>query len=100
MPKYKVTAPGYHGGHLYHPEGKRKVLITDKPFSKKNMPSWVKLMKSETAEEKEARKAKEAAESKEAAEKAEQDQKDIKEASFLGEGEGAPPAKSGVVETL
>lgn len=38
---YKVTAPGFHGGHYYHPEGKRKTLTVDKPFKKKEMPKWL-----------------------------------------------------------
>ena len=50
MPTYKVIAPGFYDDKYYHPEGKRQVLTTDKPFTKKNkMPSWVTKMPKESA---------------------------------------------------
>lgn len=41
MPSYKVIKPGFFAGHYYDPEGKRPVLVTDDPFKKAEMPSWV-----------------------------------------------------------
>ena len=41
MPQYKVKSVGFYEGKLYDPEGKRKVLNTDKPFPKGKIPSWV-----------------------------------------------------------
>lgn len=99
MPRYQVLEPGFHGGKTYSPLGKRKVLHTDKPFPSKNkkeqVPSWLKRVKDETAEEKEARLLAEKYADKQGAEKSEQDEKDIQDASFMGEGE-----QSNVVETL
>ena len=106
MPSYKVLEPGFFNGRLYHPEGKRAVLHTDKPFPFKvnketgkntkveNVPSWLKRLAEETAAQKKKREAAEAA-AAEANEKAAADQKDIKDANFLGDGE-----KSKTVETL
>lgn len=100
MPSYKVIEKGFYGGRIYDPNGKRRVLHTDKPFPKKNnkeqVPSWLELIKSETAAEKKKREAAEKKAAKAAADKAEQDQKDIADASFMGEGEQA----SNAVETL
>lgn len=42
---YKVIAPGFFNGKLYSPDGPRAELVTDKPFTKKNMPSWVEPVK-------------------------------------------------------
>lgn len=41
MPQYNVTARGFFDGILYDPVGKHRVLTTDKPFTVKNIPSWV-----------------------------------------------------------
>jgi len=98
MPSYKVTAPGFFDGKLYSPEGKRPILYTDTPFSKKNpMPSWLEEMSSK--ESTAARKKHEAQEKADAAaqEKAAQDRKDIEDASFLGSGESSPGS---TVETI
>lgn len=95
MPSYKVKEKGFFGGRIYDPEGKRRVLHTDKPFPSKNKkeqhPSWLEPIKAETAEQKAAREA----ESEANAKKVEQDKKDIVETSFIGGGE-----KSAAVETL
>lgn len=102
MPSYKVLKPGFFGGRLYDPTGKRPVLHTDKPFPLKNkveqVPSWLKpIDKAETAAQAKARKAAETKAANAAAKKAEQDQKDIADASFMGEGE---TGQSSAVETL
>jgi hypothetical protein len=39
---YRVKSPGFHGGQLYHPQGKRTVLTVDKKFEK--TPSWLVLI--------------------------------------------------------
>lgn len=96
MPQYKVIAPGFYDGKMYAPDGKRRVLHTDKPFNKKNpMPSWVEVMKPESAAVKKKREAQEESRSVADAEKAEQDEQDIKDASFMGDGEAGS-----AVETL
>lgn len=43
MAKYKVLKPRFHNNMLYHPEGKRNVLIVDKPFPK--TPDGLELIK-------------------------------------------------------
>jgi len=96
MPQYKVIKNGFFNGELYSPEGKRSVLSTAKPFTKKNpMPSWLSEMPKESAGAKAKREK--YAESQKAADKesAEQQKKDIENASFLGEGESG-----NAVETL
>jgi len=61
MPQYKVIAPGFYNDMLYHPEGKRQTLHTDKPFTKKNkIPSWLSEMPDEDAAVKAKRKSQEA----------------------------------------
>jgi hypothetical protein len=61
MPKYKVISPGFYEGKYYHPEGKRPVLHTDKPFTKKNpMPAWLTAIPDEDAAVKAKRKSQEA----------------------------------------
>lgn len=96
MPTYKVIAPGFHNGKMYSPEGKRRVLHTDKPFKKNEMPSWLSEMPKESAAVRKKREEQEASAAAAAAEKAEQDQRDIEDASFMGEGEQS----GGAVETL
>ena len=99
MPRYKVIAPGFANGMLYNPEGKRRVLNTDKPFTKKNpMPSWLADMPKESDAACKKREAQEASQAETDSDKSEQDQKDIKEASFLGEGESGEAGSS--VQTL
>ena len=82
MPSYKVVAPGFIHGRIYKPNGKRKVVHTDKPFPLKNkveqVPSWLEAMEEETAAQRKARL------------------KDIAGASFLDDA----PSDSGTVETL
>ncbi len=96
MPRYKVLEPGFYGSVLYKPDHpRRNVLVTDKPFPKGKLPSWLKPMKDETATAAKARVKKDTAADKAAQTKAADDQKDIQNASFLGEGENANP-----VETL
>lgn len=95
MPQYKVIAPGFYNGKMYNPEGKRNVLYTDKPFSKKEpMPTWLATMPQESEGVRLKREAREAQQAENDAEKSAQDEKDITNASFMGVGE------SGVVETL
>lgn len=100
MPRYKVKEKGFFGGKLYDPDGKRKILHTEKPFPKKGnkeqVPSWLEVIKSETDAEKKKRVAAEKKAAKAAADKLKEDNKAITEASFMGEGEGA----SSTVETL
>lgn len=75
---------------LYDPEGKRRVLTTDKPFTKKNsMPSWVNDMPKESEALKAKREALEKAQIALDAEKDKQDKKDITNASTEGAGENA-----------
>ena len=93
MPSYKVKAPGFYNGKFYHPEGKRPVLHTDKPFPKKSMPSWLSDMPKESAAVKAKREAQAISQDAADQKKAKQDQKDVEDLSFLGEGESA-------VETL
>ena len=90
MPIYKVIAPGFHNDLFYHPEGKRNILETDKPFTKKNpMPSWLSEMPEESEALKAKREAYEKAQAELEAEKAKQDAEDIKAASTEGEGENS-----------
>lgn len=91
MPSYKVLQPGFFGGRIYDPEGKRPVLHTDKPFPKKDkveqVPSWLEPLKAETTAEKKKREAAEAKALEAAEAKKEADQKDIENMSFMGDGE-------------
>lgn len=45
---YRVKSPGFHGGQLYHPEGKRKILTVKEPFKK--IPSWLILITGKVSE--------------------------------------------------
>ena len=91
MPSYNVIKKGFHAGKIYDPEGKRKVLHTEKPFPSKNkkeqVPSWLEPIKAETPAQAKARKTAEKKAAEAAKKKAAEDQKDIADASFLGEGE-------------
>ena len=85
MPQYKVLEKGFHGGKLYDPEGKRPVLHTDKPFTKKNpMPKWLGEMPKESAELKAKREAYEKAQAELAEAKAEADEAELAAASTEG----------------
>ena len=69
--RYKVIANGFYGGITYKPKGKRNILHVDKKFKK--VPSWLELMKSETAKEKKARVEDESTSSENEAEQAKSD---------------------------
>lgn len=80
MPLYKVLEKGFFDGVTYDPNGKRKMLETDKPF--KVCPMWLEAVKGETPQQKAARtkaanKAKEEAEAK-----AKQDAIDVAAVTF------------------
>jgi len=45
MPKYRVKSPGFFGGVLREPGGKHDPVVTSKPIPKKEMPSWLELVK-------------------------------------------------------
>lgn len=99
MPSYKVLKPGFFGGRLYDPEGKRRVLHTDKKFPMKGkveqVPTWLEAIKTETAAQKASREASDLKAAEAAALKNEADQKEIADASFMGAGESV-----NTVETL
>ena len=69
--RYRVTAAGFYGGITYNPKGNRNILHVEKKFKK--VPSWLELMKSETAKEKKARVEDESTSSENDAEQAESD---------------------------
>jgi len=111
MPQYKVIAPGFYNDMLYHPEGKRQTLHTDKPFTKKNkMPSWLSEMPKESPALKKKREAQEVLDKAAAELKAEQDKDAIATAASEGDGQetsfldkvknAATGDKSSNVETL
>jgi len=117
MPTYKVTAPGFHGDKYYHPEGKRQVLTTSKPFtkgakSKNPMPSWLSDMPKESAALKKKREALEKAQADLDAEEAgpaaalqqgASTQEQVAVASSEGDGQETSfldKSKDGVVETI
>lgn len=88
MPQYKVLEKGFHGGKIYDPNGKRPVLTTDKPFTKKNpMPKWLGPMPKESAALKAKREAAEKAQAELTKAQAESDEEELKAASTEG-GEG------------
>ena len=43
---YKVIKPGFMFGRLYHPEGKRKTLVSAEPL--KPVPDWLEEIKGGT----------------------------------------------------
>ena len=121
MPAYDVTAPGFYGGLLYGPKGKRTLLTTDKPFPSKNgveqVPSWLKRRSDKPVPKTTSKQKPSATDLKaeltalgvpfkgnasvdtllellESHKKAKQDRQDITNASFLADG------SSGTVETL
>ena len=82
MPRYRVLKPGFFNSEYYSPTGKRSVLVTDKPFKKDNIPSWLEAIKEESAAQ---RKKRESVESKNAADdalKSESDKRDIDSVTF------------------
>jgi len=88
MPSYKVLKPGFFGGTLYEPNGKRPVLYTEDAFptekGKEQVPSWLEAM-GEKAKLTPAQKAARTKAAKAAEEKAASDAKDIEGASFMTE---------------
>ncbi len=106
MPRYKVIAPGFFDGRLYHPDGKRPVLDTAKPFPKKKMPSWLTLMPAESEAVKEKRELQELSEKDAVDQKIADDQNDISGASSQGAGEAqsflseGEPGSDDIVETI
>lgn len=83
MPTYEVLKPGFHGGELYSPRGKRRTLTTEVAFKK--TPSWLRLVE-KGAKRKPAAKPKTKVEADVKAE--------IDEANFLGEGETSPTVQT------
>lgn len=109
MPSYKVKTPGFFNGEYYHPKGKRPVLHTDKPFSKKDMPTWLVPLPKESAAVKAKREAQKESQAVADTEKVEQDKNDIAnasteggavDASFLGKSSDQPGKTGSSVETL
>jgi len=98
MPKYKVIEEGFYNGKIYKPDGKRSFLHTDKPL--KPVPSWVEVMKAETAAQKKKRVAAEKKADAAAKKKAESDKKDVDDLTFMGDGKDAGSMKPSNVETL
>lgn len=92
MPTYKVIKPGFMGGKLYDPQGKRRTLTVSKAFE--NCPSWLEPVKEESAAQRKKREAAEAKAEKATKAKATEDKKDVDEVTFTQ----AP--SSAQVETL
>lgn len=92
MPRYPVLKPGFFAGRMYDPNGKRRILTTDKPFTAKNKPSWVGDAIGEETDRQ--RKAREKKESADVAKRAD-DKKELDAVTFVEE-----PSLSGPVETL
>lgn len=100
MPQYKVKVgqKGFYDGKLYDSQGKRPILVTDKPL--KPVPKWVEPLKvkSVTAEE-QAAAQKAAEEAKAAAEAAKKAEKEAAEAKAAADSKAAAkPAKTGKVD--
>lgn len=102
MPSYNVKSKGFFDGKMYDPEGKRRVLHTEKPFpskdKKEQVPAWLEAIKGETAAQAKARKAAETKAANAAKKEAEEQQKEISDASFMGAGESVNTDSN--VETL
>lgn len=93
MPQYKVLEPGFYDGILYKPNHPRNHTVrTDAPLKK--VPSWLKLIKGETAAGSKARRKAEADQAKADADKAKQDKVDVDSVTFT------ESPKSAGVETL
>jgi len=86
MPTYKVISRGFFDGRMYDPEGKRSILHTDKPFSKKEIPSWLTPIPKESDAVKAKRKSQEVSQASADVEKSKQDKMDIANASTVGDG--------------
>ena len=114
MPQYKVLEKGFFAGELYDPVGKRRVLHTDKPFtkgkkSKNPMPKWLAQMPKESAGLKAKREKLEKAQAELDEAKLEADEADLKaaeteggagETSFLTKAADAVGLGKSKVETL
>lgn len=96
MPQYRVKSPGFHGGKLYDPNGRRRVLTTDAPLKK--VPSWLEPLKSETASQAKARRAAETKAKKAAAASKDEIRDEVDGASFMADDLDAE--KKSNVETL
>lgn len=65
MPSYKVIKPGFFDGRLYDPNGKRRVLHTDKQFpvtgrkKVEQVPNWLQRVDDESTEDRRGRESKE-----------------------------------------
>ncbi len=94
MPRYEVIKPGFLNDKPYSPNGKRKVVVTDKAFKK--CPSWLRPIKEESATQRKKREESESKISKENAKKAAQDKKDVDSVMFTQ----APSRSQASVETL
>lgn len=114
MPVYKVIAPGFFKGEYYHPEGKRSVLHTDKPFTtgkkgKNPLPSWLIPMPKESEAVRKKREAQEVSQKAADEQKMADDLNEVNiastegdgaEASFLGKIANAVTGNNSNVETL
>lgn len=87
MPKYKVLEKGFYNGQIYSPNGKRSFLYTDEPL--KTVPSWLEVVKPETAAQKKKRIAAEKKIADADQKKAKEDQKAIDDLTFMGDGENS-----------
>ena len=78
MPRYKVLSPGYMNDILHKPDHHRHgFVVTDKAL--KPVPSWLELVKPETAAQKKSREKADADDQ----EQVKEDKKDIDAASFM-----------------
>jgi len=91
MPTYEVITTGFYNGNMYDPQGKRRVLTTDKPLSP--VPSWLKSVKVKT--ETPAEKAQRLSDELSMKEFDDQNKRDIAAVTFQN-----PPSLSNAVETL
>lgn len=80
MPSYKVINTGFYDKKLYSPDGKRNILVTDKPFKK--IPSWLEPLKGETASQVKARKEAEAKQAEANKKEVEESKKEIEKVNF------------------
>lgn len=88
MPQYKVKKQGFMNGVLYQPNGKRNVVVTDKPL--KSVPAWLEPISAAAAKVVKS-KAKRSASKKEIDEQ----KKEIDSVNFT-----EPPKATHTVETL
>jgi hypothetical protein len=103
MPRYRVIAKGFMNGRMYDPNGKRKILYTDKSFPRKGskkveaVPSWLERMEEEPIADKATRETAEQEAARIEAEKLAEDEND--KTTFIND-ESAGKSGNGVVETL